>query len=307
MLIFLTGQNLSALLFNPARQRAFFARAYAKPPAEEFLFKLLAGELLDRLSLVLRDFKAIVDLGTPSPLPSQVLARTLRGAHLTMLAPVKEIAAHMAPNIVRLIGTPESLPFAAASFDAALSCLALHNLNDVPRALVEARRVLKPDGLFLGALLGRASLQELRESLIAAEALLARGASPRVAPFPEASAVGSLLQRAGFALPVVDVETLLLRYSSLPALIADLRAHGAGNALLGASPKPAPRTLLATANAFYQQNFSASDGRLIATVEIIWFSAFVPHESQQKPLPRGSAKMGLGQVLEEIAKKRQER
>ena len=295
-------------LFDTVRQRLFLTRAQNTGGAPQFLYQHVAQEIVERLSMVLRQFHDIVDIATPSNLPITTVADFFaKQNHLqnhqpnfTRLALCEETDKEPA-IFASLTGTTEALPFTDNSFDCALSCLALQGVNDLLRALEEAHRVLKPDGLLLGCLLGRGSLQELRESFVTGEVATTGGASPRVVPFPEASDIGALLQRAKFALPVVDVETLTIRYQTLFDLLHDLRAHGASNALMQREKKSLTRASLFATAGHYAQNFSDSDGKMRATLEIIWFSAFKPHPSQQKPLPRGSAKKPLEEALREIA------
>ncbi|TAL77668.1 MAG: methyltransferase domain-containing protein, partial [Beijerinckiaceae bacterium] len=187
--------------------------------------------------------------------------------------------------------------FKPESFDLAVSALALHMVNDLPGALVQIRRSLRPDGLFIGAIIGGGSLTELREALGEAEAEVTGGASPRVAPFADVRDMGGLLQRAGFALPVADSEPLNVRYDNLLALMADLRAMGATNALAERLRSPTRRQVFMRAAEIYAERFSDPDGRIRATFEVIFLSGWAPHASQQKPLAPGSARMRLADAL----------
>ena len=196
-----------------------------------------------------------------------------------------------------LVGDLERLPLAAESADLVVSLLALHHVNDLPGAMIQIRRALRPDGLFVAALAGGDTLTELRQSLTIAESEIAGGVSPRVAPFADARALGGLMQRAGFALPVVDVDTLVARYADLFALMRDLRAFGAANALVERSRKPLRRAVLARAAVVYAERFADSDGRLRATFETVWLTGWAPHESQPKPLRPGSATARLADAL----------
>ncbi len=178
-----------------------------------------------------------------------------------------------------------------------MSALTLQTLNDLPGALVQMRRALKPDGLFLGCLFGGQTLQELRAVLTEAEIEATSGASPRVAPFADLRDLGGLLQRAGFALPVTDTDRLTVRYDTLFALIGDLRAMGLTNVLVDRSRRPTSRTVMLRAAALYAARFADADGRLRATFEIVWLSGWAPHASQQKPLRPGSATTRLADAL----------
>lgn len=191
----------------------------------------------------------------------------------------------------------EILPLDLASVNLVLSPLALHLTNDTPGVLIQARRALKPDGLLLAAIPGAGTLQELKDVLLATEVELLGGASPRVIPFPDVRDIGGLLQRAGFALPVVDTETRLVRYSSMFALLKDLRAMGMGNPLLNRSRKPLNRAFFLRAAEIYQERYADPDGKIRATFSFIFASGWAPHESQQKPLKPGSAKARLADAL----------
>lgn len=196
-----------------------------------------------------------------------------------------------------LVAPAEEVPLEPASLGLAVSLYALHAVNDVPGMLVQIRRALRPDGLFLGCMAGAGTLAELREALIAAEVELTGGAAARVHPFADVRDVGALLQRAGFALPVADIETVTVRYGSMLSLISDLRAMGATNALAGRSRRPASRELFVRAAQIYAERFADSDGRLRATFSTIWMSGWAPDPSQRKPLKPGSAAVSLADVL----------
>ncbi|WP_332689705.1 methyltransferase domain-containing protein [Bosea sp. (in: a-proteobacteria)] len=278
---------MSALVFDRAlyRQRLKGALAAGYP---DFLLARCADDLEERLSAVLRRFGLAADLGSALPLAAPVLRGRADG--LVRMAESPDAGAE-------LVGDLEALPFAAGSLDLAASLLALHAVNDLPGALLQIRRSLRPDGLFIGCLLAGQSLTELRQALLAAEVETSGGASPRVAPFADLRDLGSLLQRAGFALPVVDSEVVTVRYGDLFGLLRDLRAMGWANALLERSRKPLRRAVLLRAAEIYAERFSDPDGRLRATFEVVWLSGWAPHESQQKPLRPGSAKARLADAL----------
>ncbi|MEN5084071.1 methyltransferase domain-containing protein [Bosea sp. TWI1241] len=254
----------------------------------DFLLARCVEDLDERLSAVLRRFACAADLGTPLPLALPVLA--MRADAVLRLAEAGAQGDDRAGDL-------EALPFAEGSLDLAASLLALHAVNDLPGALVQIRRALRPDGLFIACLLGGQSLTELRQSLLAAEVEVTGGASPRVAPFADLRDLGGLLQRAGFALPVIDSEAVTVRYGDMFALLRDLRAMGWANALHQRSRKPLRRAVLMRAAQIYAERFADADGRLRASFEIVWLSGWVPHESQQKPLRPGSAKMRLADAL----------
>jgi SAM-dependent methyltransferase len=196
------------------------------------------------------------------------------------------------------------LSLTEANLDLAMSFLTLHETDDTPGALVQIRKLLKPDGLFMGVMPAGDTLHELRECLLAAEAEITGGASPRVYPFADVRAAGALLQRAGFALPVVDAETLTVRYKDMFALMRELRSMGASNALLARSKVPASKDLFLRANALYSQRHAGPDGRIPATFTFVWMSGWAPSENQQKPARRGSANASLAEALNKIENNR---
>jgi SAM-dependent methyltransferase len=262
--------------------------------APDFLMTRAAEDLEDRLAVIKRDFARSLDLGTPAPHFARVVAATgrpwpLRAALISRCFTPNEGAC--------VVADEEFLPFAQESFDLVVSGLSLQWVNDLPGALAQIRRVLAPDGLFLACLPGGASLVELRAAFAQAEEELMGGASPRVAPFVDVRDLGGLLQRAGFALPVADVDSFTLRYDSMFSLCAELRAMGAANALAQRSRLPLRRSVLMRAAEVYAERFSDPDGRVRASFELLWLSGWAPHESQQKPLQPGSAKMRLADAL----------
>jgi SAM-dependent methyltransferase len=197
----------------------------------------------------------------------------------------------------------ETLALAPASLDLAISALAFQFVNDLPGVLAQIRRALKPDGLLLAAMIGGDTLTELRQSFAAAEAECEGGVSPRVAPFADLRDVGALLQRAGFALPVTDIDRVVVRYDNALALIADLRHMGATNILIERRRTPTRRATLWRMAQIYSERFADSDGRIRATFDVIWLSGWAPHESQPKPLQPGSAKASLEQAVKQVPKR----
>jgi SAM-dependent methyltransferase len=279
------------LVFDRPLVRRRLARAL-KSSYADFLLRRAIDDLEERLGSVLRRFPLAVDVGTPTAALTDRLAASGRVDDVVRLAPAGDTAAGLTVH-----GDAEALPFAPARFDLAVSLLALQSVNDLPGALVQIRRALKPDGLFLGALLGGSTLHELRAAFTQAEAELEGGASPRVAPFADVRDLGALLQRAGFALPVTDVEPAIVRYSSPVGLLRDLRAMGLTNALRDRRKTPLRRATLLRATSTYAERFSDADGRIRATFDILWLSGWAPHESQQKPLRPGSAQARLADAL----------
>ncbi len=214
-------------IFDRALLRARQARARALGP-ETFLLDRVAADLAERLSVVVRRFDRAVDLGTPTDALRRLLAPAARSTPSLPPTPTRRRAM---PRRCRSSPTPRRLPFADASLDLVVSALALQFVNDLPGTLIQIRRALKPDGLFLAALIGGDTLTELREAFAEAETEIDGGVSPRVAPFADVRGLGALLQRAGFALPVVDADRLTVRYDTPFALMHDLRRMGATNVL----------------------------------------------------------------------------
>lgn len=281
------------LIFDRALLRARQRRA-ARIGVETFLLDRVAGDLAERLDAVTRKFGTAADIGTPA----RALCEALRGSpQIGTIIAVNNSAPADEPNRADVTADEEALPFAEQKLDLAVSALALQSVNDLPGVLIQIRRALKPDGLFLAAMLGGETLMELRESLFAAEDELEGGASPRVAPFTEVRATGALLQRAGFALPVADVDRITVRYATLFALLHDLRRMGATNILLERSRKPLRRATLLRAAEIYAQQFADPDGKLRATFDVVWMLGWAPHASQQQPLRPGSARARLADAL----------
>lgn len=256
-----------------------------------FLLDCAATELAERLSAVLRKFDVAVDLGTPSDVVRRMLVANAN------IGTVVAAGLDGDGDGLRVGTDEEALPFAEGSLDLVVSVLALQFVNDLPGTLIQIRRALKPDGLLLAALSGGDTLTELRSAFAAAESEIEGGMSPRVAPFADVRQLGALLQRAGFALPVVDSERVTVRYDSAFALMHDLRRMGATNILHERRRKPLRRATLDRAASIYAQRFSDPDGRVRATFEIIWLSGWAPHESQQRPLKPGSASQRLADAL----------
>jgi SAM-dependent methyltransferase len=272
--------NTAPILFDRTLLRMRQARALALG-AETFLLDRVVADLDERLQAVLRKFTAAADIGTPGEGLGAALARR-----------AETFARVAVPDDER-----EGLRLAPESLDLAVSALALQVVNDLPGVLAQIRRALRPDGLLLAATLGGDTLTELRQSFAAAEAELDGGVSPRVAPFADLRDIGALLQRTGFALPVTDVDRVIVRYDSAFALMQDLRKMGATNVLVERRRTPLRRATLLRMAAVYAERFSDPDGRIRATFEVIWLSGWAPHESQQKPLRPGSAKASLADAV----------
>jgi SAM-dependent methyltransferase len=282
------------LIFDRALIRARRRRALGLGAAT-FLLDRIAEDLGGRLGAVLRSFDVAVDLGTPGDAVRVALARL--GSVKTIIA-----ADHLPSradwrDALYVVADEEALPFGAATLDLVVSALSLQFVNDLPGALAQIRRALKPDGLFLAALVGGESLTELRQAFAAAETEIEGGVSPRVAPFADLRDLGALLQRAGFALPVTDSDRLTVRYDHAFALMHDLRRMGATNALIDRRRVPLKRATLMRMAEIYAERFADGDGRVRATFEIVWLSGWAPHPRQQQPLKPGSAKTRLADAL----------
>ncbi len=276
-------------IFDLPLVRQRLARAWASG-FEGFLLHRALEDLLERLAVIQRPFPVAVDLATPAP----DLALALAQQHeLLQLAQISAVLATAGGRVA----DPETLPLQPASVDLVASLLALHVINDLPGTLVQIRRALRPDGLFIACMSGGQTLHELRTCLTSAESEICGGASPRVIPFADVRDMGALLQRAGFALPVADIDSITVRYDSAFALMAELRAMGATNPLVARSRKPLPRAVFLRAAELYRELYADADGRIRATFEMIWVSGWAPHDNQQKPLRPGSAKMRLAEAL----------
>jgi SAM-dependent methyltransferase len=271
------------ILFDRGLLRIRQGRALKLGPAE-FLLDRVAEDIEERLAAVMRDFSSVADIWTPGyglQKPSQDRFKSFTHVDL-----------NSSPH--------EVLPFAPQSLDLAVSALAFQFVNDLPGVLSQIRRALKPDGLLLAAMIGGDTLTELRQSFAAAEAECEGGVSPRVAPLADLRDIGALLQRAGFALPVTDVDRVVVRYDNAFALMQDLRRMGATNILIERRRTPTRRSTLLRMAQIYAERFADPDGRIRATFDVIWLSGWAPHESQQKPLQPGSAKASLAEAVKRL-------
>ncbi len=274
-------------IFDHAVRNQRRRRALRRPvEGADFLFRTVAEDMADRLAAVQRKFALAAEIESPAPFLFAT-GQVERVVRMDRLAETR-------PDVV---GDTERLPFAQGSLDLAASVLSLHWVDDLPGTLAQVRRALRPDGLLMAALLGGDTLTELRQALAIAESEVTGGASPRVAPFTDLRTAGALLQRAGFALPVIDQDRHVVRYNSALHLMHDLRAMGATNVLRERDRRPLRRDVLARTVAVYAERFADADGRVRATFDVISLSGWAPHESQQKPLAPGSAKQRLADAL----------
>lgn len=256
-------------------------------PEPGILDTSIAAELADRLALVNRRFGRALLIARE---PAAIAARLRETGQIAALE-------------VRQPAISEDLALPEGHYDALFSVLELQGVNDVPGALIQMRRALKPDGLLLACLFAGETLTELRQSWLAAEEALTGGVSPRVAPMIDVRELGGLLQRAGLALPVADLDRVIVRYADALSLMREIRALGLGSALAGRSRRPVSRRLLAAAAAHYARNFTDRDGRIRATVEVAWITGWAPHESQPKALRPGTARARLADALKVEEKK----
>jgi SAM-dependent methyltransferase len=279
--------SLSAapILFDRALLRARQNRALRSGPAT-FLFDRVAEDLEDRLNAVLREFADVADVWSPD----EILRAPARDRSKSVI------------HVGLQDSEEETLRFQPESLDLVVSALAFQFINDLPGVFAQIRRALRPDGLLLAAMIGGDTLTELRQSFAAAEAELEGGVSPRVAPFADLRDIGALLQRAGLALPVTDVDRIVARYDSAFALMRDLRRMGATNILRERRRTPTRRATMLRMAQLYAERFADADGRIRATFDVIWLSGWAPHESQQKPLRPGSAKAGLAEAVTRLQK-----
>ena len=247
----------------------------------DFLVQHAANDLAERLDGIERRFEAAVMLDAPTEEARMRIEQSER---------VVELAT----------GSTEAsgrVPLAPGSCDLVVSLMALHLARDIPGTLAQIARALKPDGLFIAAFPGGETLRELRDVMLSAEAEVTDGASPRVIPFTDVRDAGALLQRAGLALPVADVDRLTVRYDTALDLMRDLRAMGMANPMVERSRRFLPRKLLVRAMELYAERYADADGRIRATHDIVSLAGWKPHERQQQPLKPGSAKASLADVL----------
>jgi len=292
-------------LFERNAVRLHRERAAKTLDDHDFLFAEVADRLTERLDDVKRDFPLALDIGCHGGEVAKTLGK--RGGIETLIqcdpSPALSVKAQNESHGLSFAADEEFLPVKAESFDLVMSNLSLHWANDLPGALVQIRQSLKPDGFFLAAMLGEGTLQELRTALMAAEMEIEMGISPRVSPYATVQDLGALLQRAGFALPVVDTETITVSYPDMFKLMHDLRGMGEAGAVSGRRKTFTRRDTMMRAAEIYMEKFEGQDdsgeGRIPATFDIMYIHAWSPHPDQQQPLKPGSATMNLIDVLEE--------
>jgi SAM-dependent methyltransferase len=281
-------------IFDRRAVRHHRDRAAARLSDHDFLFREVADRLADRLADINRTFGCAVELDARAGILRDAVSA---GGRITRLIETGLSAAHGRGNRLDVVADEELQPFAANSVDLVLSNLSLHWTNDLPGALIQIRRALKPDGLFMAAMLGGGTLAELRHALIDAETAVTGGVSPRISPFADLGDAAGLLQRAGFALPVADTDTITVTYKDALALMRDLRGMGETNAVAARATGFTRRAVLFEAAARYAALYGGADGRIPATFQILYLAGWAPHESQQKPLRPGSAAARLADAL----------
>ena len=282
--------------FDRVQLRRRRDRAAANFAAHSFLAQEVSARLSERLGDIKRCFPVAVKLGCRNGSLAPLLSGS-NGIERLIQCDLSPAMVASASGLYRVVADEECLPFATASLDLVISVLSLHWVNDLPGALIQIRRALRPDGLFLGAIFGGKSLTELRQSLARAETEVEGGISPRVAPLVEIRDLGALLQRAGFALPVVDSDTINVSYPDALTLMRELRGMGESNVLRERRPSFSRRSTMLTAAEHYREIFGDESGRIPATFEVLYLAGWCPHKSQQQPLKPGSGKVSLKTAL----------
>jgi SAM-dependent methyltransferase len=282
-------------IFDRQLLRRRRARAAGGAPEHDFLLRRAADDIAARLEAINRAFPVAAVIGAHHGVLSEAVAGIPGVETLVSMEACGPLLAQ-APGL-RVGGDEEALLFADESLNLAVSALSLQFVNDLPGALIQIRRALKPDGLFIGALMGGETLTELRAAFAEAELEVEGGVSPRVAPFADVRDCGALLQRAGFALPVADSDRFTVTYADAFALMRDLRGMGAANALIARRRTPLRRATLFRMAEIYAARFGDAGGRVAATFEIVTLTGWALHESQQKPLAPGSAQARLADAL----------
>jgi SAM-dependent methyltransferase len=283
------------LVFDRATLRQRRERAARNWDRHAFLKREISGRLVDRLADVRRAFPLALDLGSHGDEVATALGEHKLVGQLVRADLGRGFASRARGPAV--VADEEFLPFASGRFDLVLSAMDLHWVNDLPGTLIQIARVLKPDGLFLGAMLGGATLWQLRQALAAAESEIDGGLSPRVSPFADLRDTAGLLQRAGFALPVADSETIEIEYDNALALMRDLSRMGESNLVAERRRGVTRRATLLRAAELYGERFSLPSGRVAASFEVLYLHGWSPHASQPRPLKPGSAAQRLADAL----------
>lgn len=277
-------------------------RAAASYGEYAFLKDRVSSDIIERLADTPRMFERALELGAhDGRLSTRLIESGKVDEIVTTDLSSGMVAASGARGLDAIVADEERLPFGDARFDLVVSLLSLHWVNDLPGTLIQIRKTLRPDGLFLAALPGAGTLSELRASLIQAETDITGGASPRVSPLPGLADMAGLLQRAGFALPVADRDTLTVRYDNLFALLKDVKGMGE-RAAFQSGTQPLSRRVLMRAAEIYTEQFSDEDGRIRASVELVWLSGWAPAPHQPRPKRPGSATASLAAAIGAVEK-----
>jgi len=283
------------VIFDRQRLSRHRARAIGSFPRHDFLFREMGDRLCERLNYIKKTFPLALDLGAHNGFITEILQG--RGGIETLIqSDISPVILNNAKSI-KVVADEELLPFAENSFDLIISVGSLHWVNDLAGTLAQIQKILKPDGLFLAIFFGGQTLKELRTSFEKAELQFSGGISPRISPFIDVQTGGSLLQRAGFSLPVVDSEILNVEYDHPLKLMKELRGMGEGNCLYDSKKSFTPCSLMMLAVDNYLRDFSNAETRINASFELITLTGWKPHESQQKSARRGSGKVSFGQVM----------
>ena len=286
------------ILFDQMLIRQHRQRAAPKYSDFAFLKDAAVARLADRLELMRRDFDLCLDIGAHDGRLAQYFAKLGKIGHMVHADPAEKFAIAAKQHGPSVVHPLDNLPYRPEAFDAVFSCLSLHWIDDLPGLIMQAGRLLKPDGLLLFSLFGGNSLTELKQALAEAEQDITGGFSPRCAPMADIRDIGGLLSRAGLALPVADSDRLTVNYPHMFKLMSDLRGMGEQNALFSRLKTPTRRQVFMRAAEIYQQRFGRAGGQIPASFEIVTLTGWAPHESQQKPLRPGTALHRLASVLE---------
>ncbi|WP_455475804.1 methyltransferase domain-containing protein [Bartonella sp. B17] len=290
-----------SLIFDHARIEQYRKRAFQiAKKGHDFLLSHMAEDLYKRLSTINRLFTLCLDLHSHTELATKAL---IKSGKVRSIERVETDPLYQSHDTKFHLRHREILNFPQHYCDLIVSLLSLQLTNDTPGVLSQIKNILAPDGLFLAVMAGAGTLIELRECLLQAEIEIYGGASPRIYPFADIRDAGALLQRAGFALPVVDIENVTVRYNTMFDLMYDLKAMGMQNALINRSRRPVSKRFFLRAAEIYTKQFSDPDGRIRAHFSFIWLSGWAPHQNQQKPMQPGSAQVSLANILEKQSQK----
>ena len=281
-------------IFDSKLRRQRLRRIAKDYRSHGFLAERCAQDIGQRLAAINKSFPVVVNLSDLQGVMNEEVG-ALSGSHYIVGSESPYMHSDM--RCPRLIADDELIPFAAESVDLFISILTFQHVNDLPGVLIQLRRALRPDGLLLGAMFGGQTLTELRDAFAQAEVEVSGGLSPRVFPFVDVRDAGGLLQRAGYALPVVDSDVVTVTYASLGDLMRDLRGMGQSNVLIDRSKKPVSKSVMTQAEEVYRDMYADENGKLKATFEILYLTGWAPHDSQQKPMRPGTAKARLADAL----------